>query len=166
MINFNINNTNSNKKLDLNTKSLKIRKDRFDKIMSPVNGNIIEFNDEDCGGKVTISFEYKDRKYTMEMCEVSYKNYNSSNTKVSSGERIGVSTGSPLVITVKDSKNIKVKLSLFEDKKTKNNVNNYTDIEGDLGLFDYTVNSVYDIFKPKDDEEKINENLKRIKKLL
>ena len=54
----------------------------------------------------------------------------------------------------------------YEDKKTKNNVNNYTDIEGDLGLFDYTVNSVYDIFKPKDDEEKINENLKRIKKLL
>jgi hypothetical protein len=166
VINFNINNTNSDKKLDLDTKHLKIRKDRFDKIMSPVNGNIIEFNDKDCGGKIIISFEYKDRKYIMEMCEVLYNNYKSSNTKVSSGEKIGSSTGSPLVITVKDSQNILINLSLFSEQKFKNNVNDMGNVEGGLGLFDYTVKSVYDMFKPKDNKEKISEDLKRIKKLL
>lgn len=166
MINFNINKDKSDKKLDLDTKHLKIRKDKYDKIMSPVNGYIISFNDKDCGGQIIISFEFKNKKYTMEMCGVLYKNYRSSNVKVSDGERIGLSTGNPLVITVKDYKNIPVKLSLFDEEKTKNNVRGFEDTEGGLGLFDYAIDSIYDFFSPKDDKEKIEEDLKRIKKLL
>jgi len=146
MINFNINNLSSTKKLDLNTKNLKIRQDVGDKIKSPTNGKIIDVDDKTCGGQVTISFQYEKSEYTMEMCGIIYRNFRGKNSKVLVGEQIGVSTGQPLYISVSDYRNRPVKLSLFGEKKsTKDSY----DSNSEATLFDAIIHSISNSFKSK-----------------
>jgi len=164
MINFNINNRKNNKTLDLNNKKLKIRQDKGDIIKSPVKGQILEFDDDTCGGRVIILFEYKNKEYTLVMCEVVRKNYGLSTNKISVGEDVGVSTGSPLYITVNDHRNEPVKLSAFSDEYEK------TEYRYDRGskkdtFFDYMIDSLYSSLGD-DKSKKVNENIERIKKLL
>lgn len=164
MINFNVNNRKNNKTLDLNEKKLKIRQDKGDIIKSPVNGQILEFDDDTCGGRVIILFEHKNKEYTLVMCEVTRRNYGLSTNKISVGDDVGVSTGSPLYITVNDYRNEPVKLSdlLDEYKETEYRYNRGGKKDT---FFDYMVDSLYSSLGA-DKSKKVNENIERIKKLL
>lgn len=165
MINFNINNRGNNKTLDLNYEKLKVRQDKGDSIKSPVNGKILEFDDDNCGGRVVISFEYENKEYTLVMCEVIRRNYRLSTNKITVGDDIGVSTGRPLFITVNDNRNEPVKLSKFSDGYRKDEYRYDGNNVGKGTFFDYMVDSLYSSLGA-DKSKKVNENIEKIKKLL
>ena len=162
-MNLNINNTNSGGKLNLNTKELKIRQDSGNTIKSPIDGRIIDINKDSCEGKVVISFESGQDKYTLEICGVGRIRTNVG-SKITTGYPIGVSKGDALRIKVMNHRNESVKLSEFEKDNNKSNGNSSDDR---FGLLDLMINSLYEPFKGSSGKkEKIKEDIQRIKKLL
>ena len=125
-MNLNVNNTNFGSKLNLNTKELKIRQDSGNTIKSPIDGRIIDINKDSCEGKVVISFESGQDKYTLEICGVGRIRTNVG-SKITTGYPIGVSKGDALRIKVMNHRNESVKLSEFEKDNNKSNGNSSDD---------------------------------------
>jgi len=168
MINFNILSPKS--KVRIKSKKVSYRLPKGESVYSPINGRVLDFDDNECNGNLTMVFDYGGEKYIMSICGIDSKNFNSGYS-IRENEKIGKSSVKDMTIEILDDKNKPVSLSKFETEDKKSKKNDDEDILKNMVQIALTPMDAIKGVLPKRKNESIKhknllEDIQRIKKLL
>jgi len=170
MINFNIISPKSRGLGNLNTSELKIKTPQNSKIAYPIdNGKVISVNQDECGGNVIISFSYEGLPYLINFCGISdIRIKNGSSVK--EGNVLGYNNKNKIYVYVLDSKNKKVNLTKFGEKRDgdSRDYNDDKSLQVALKTSLFPMTFAHDVFSDLlgVKNNKLKEEISRIKKLL
>lgn len=169
MINFNTLSPKS--KITFKNKKIIYKVPIGDTLFSPVDGNVLNYESDECDGNLMITFTYDGNKYIMSICGIKSPKIKSGFI-VNENSKIGISTKRTISLEVLDEKNKPVKISKFSDKNNISNIKTNDDniLKNLLQISLSPIGMVGDTLKPTKKESTKNqdllENIQRIKKLL
>jgi hypothetical protein len=168
MINFNILSPKS--KVSVKNKKVVYKIPIGESVYSPVNGKVLNSNDRECGGNLTIVFDYGGEKYIMSICGIDSLNMGSGYS-IREGDKIGESTKRSMSIEILDDKNKPIDLSKFDTEDEKSKKNSDDSILKNMVKIALTPMDAIKGVLPKRKNESVKnreliENIQRIKKLL